>query len=153
MSEQPQDAPSIHLGALKIWFFGRQFPQADDYWDANWLNGTAIVVGNGSSVRLTGSFIHLGELDGWRDSLKSFHMSLQGTAELPTIEPNLSVKIESDGSKRGHLKCEVGITPDHLSETHQYCFEIDQSYLPGLIAELSAVLREYPIKNAPREMK
>ncbi len=153
MSKQPQDDPAIHLGPLKIWFFGRQFPQAEDYWDANWLNGTAIVVGNGSSIRLTGSFIHLGELEGWRDSLKSFQTSLQGTAELPTIEPNLSVKIVPDGSKTGHLKCEVGITADHLSEKHQYLFEIDQSYLPGLITEISAVLREYPVKNAPKEMK
>jgi hypothetical protein len=57
---------------------------------------------------------------------------------------------EAKNSKTGHLDCTVAITGDHLSEEHRFSFGIDQSYLPGLLAQLGAVLREYPIQDEQR---
>jgi len=139
--------PSIALGPLKIWVHGRQFPEACDYWDGNWLSATARCDGAGSCVEVTGHFLHLGEIHKWKESLGEFSRSLTGSVELPTIEPTLKVKIEATGSGTGHLKCLVEITGDQMNEHHRFSLDSDQSYLPGLVGQLGAVLREYPIKN------
>ena len=138
--------PSIALGPLKIWVHGRQFPGDCDYWDGNWLAATALCDGAGSRVEVSGYFLHLGEIKKWKNSLEEFSHSLTGGVELPTIEPTLKVKIEATGS-RGHLKCLVEITGDHMNELHRFSLDIDQSYLPGLLAQLATMMREYPIKN------
>jgi hypothetical protein len=139
--------PSITFGPLKIWVHGRQFPDASDYWDGNWLSATARCDGSGSCVEVSGYFLHLGEIQKWKEGLQEFSRLLTGSVELPTIEPTLRVKIEATGSRTGHLKCLVEITGDHMNEHHRFLLDSDQSYLPGLLAQLGTVLREYPIKN------
>src|SRR5215469_14139270 len=139
--------PSIAVGPLKIWIHGRQFPKACDYWDANWLSATARCEGAGSRVEVSGHFLHLGEIQKWKESLEEFSRSLTGNIELPTIEPTLKVRIGATASRTGHLKCLVEITGDHINEHHRFSLDTDQSYLPGLLAQLAAVFREYPIKN------
>jgi hypothetical protein len=59
----------------------------------------------------------------------------------------LKIRIEATGSRTGHLKCLIDITGDLFHERHSFSLDIDQSYLPGLISQLGAVLREYPIRN------
>jgi len=140
--------PSITIGPLKIWVSGRQFPDHQDYWDGNWLNCTASCDGVGSRVQINGAFLHLGELKKWREDLQEFYPKLEGTVELPTIEPTLRVKIKSRKSLTGHLDCEVEITGEQITERHHYLFDIDQSYLPGLLSQLANVLREHPIRGA-----
>jgi hypothetical protein len=140
--------PSISIGPLKIWVLGRQFPDHQDYWDGNWLNCTALCEGAGSRVQVSGAFIHLGEIKKWREDLQEFHSKLEGSVELPTIEPTLGVKIKAQKSSTGHLDCQVDITGEPIIERHHYLFDIDQSYLPGLSSQLAAILREYPIRGS-----
>ena len=142
-----EDDASISFGPLKIWVAGRVHPEMHDYWDGNWLDATARCEGVGSRVQIRGAFIHLGELKKWKEDLERFQRTLEGSVELPTIEPELAVKIESQKSKTGHLSCEVSITGEHMTERHRYSFDIDQSYLPGLLTQLAAVLREFPVRN------
>ena len=139
--------PAIALGPLKIWFYGRQFPNSKEYWDVNWLNGKAIFEGSGSRVQVEGAFIHLRELKKWKEVLEQLQNTLKGVVELPTIEPTLKIRIEGRRLSKGHLYCEVNITGDHLSEMHRFLFATDQSYLPRLLSQLASVLREYPIKS------
>jgi hypothetical protein len=139
--------PSISIGPLKIWISNRQFPDHQDYWDGNWLNATALCEGEGSRVRTNGAFIHLGELQKWKEDLHEFQRTLKGSCELPTIEPTLRIKFVAKESATGHVDCEIDITGNHMSEHHQFLFDIDQSYLPGLLSQLTAVLREYPIRG------
>ena len=137
----------ISLGPLKIWVLGRQFPDHQDFWDGNWLNVTAKCVGVGSRVEVSGAFIHLTELKKWMEDLRGFYSKLEGSVELPVMEPTLTVKITTRKSMTGRLKCEIGITGEYIAERHNYLLEIDQSYLPGLISQLATVLRVYPIKG------
>jgi hypothetical protein len=143
-----EQEPSIAIGPLKIWISHRQFPDHEDYWDGNWVNATALCEGEGSRVKASGAFIHLGELQQWKDDLREFHRLLTGFVELPTMEPTLRVKITARSSATGHLDCEVKITGNHMSERHRFLFEIDQSYLPGLLSQLTDILREFPIRGA-----
>ncbi|HVW21484.1 MAG TPA: hypothetical protein VHC86_09735 [Opitutaceae bacterium] len=141
------EEPSIAFGPLRIWVHGRQFPDAGDYWDGNWLRATAECIGEGSVVRIQGNFLHLGELCRWKKAVEEFQRTLEGKVELPTIEPNLAVEFDGRNPRTGHFDCKVSITGEHLSERHEFQFSSDQSYLPNLIACLGAILRAYPIRE------
>jgi hypothetical protein len=119
-----EEEPSISLGPLKIWISNRQFPNHQDYWDGNWLNATALCEGEGSRIKVKGAFIHLGELEKWKEDLQEFQCTLKGAVELPTIEPTLRVKMTARKSDTGHLDCEVDITGNHMSERHHFLFDI-----------------------------
>ncbi len=41
----------------------------------------------------------------------------------------------------------VRITPDNLTQSHSFEFEIDQSYLPGVIAQCGDVLFRFPVRG------
>jgi hypothetical protein len=143
----PHREPNLCCDILKIWVIGRQFPEASDYWDGNWLNVVAHCAAEGASVTATGSILHLGELSQWRDALAKMDETVAGTAELPTIEPNLRLELTCDkntGQVRG--KCEI--TPDHMTQQHVFELGLDQSYLRPLISQCDDILREYPLRDA-----
>jgi hypothetical protein len=136
--------PSLSIGPLRIWLHARQFEDQQDYWDANWLYITAYCSSPAAKVIATGPILHLGEVLCWRERLAALYQKLTGTAELPTIEPNLSVTISlKDGA--GQLR--IGITEDHLQETHTFSLDCDQSHLPALIRDLDRALIEFPIRG------
>jgi hypothetical protein len=139
--------PSIRLDGLRIWVHGRQFPDSDDYWDGNWLKVTANCGGNGATVSVTGPIIHLSELDRWLVQTEGLYRSLAGKANLDCMEPLLSVSLKA--KSLGHIKLEVSITPNHLTQKHWFQFEIDQSYLPALVRQCRSLLGTYPIKSRP----
>ena len=147
-----EEEASISIGPLKIWISGRQFPNHQDYWDGNWLNTIAICEGAGSRVKISGAFLHLSELKKWREDLQEFQRTLKGSVELQRMELELKIKIEEKKTSDGHLKCEVEITGNHMTERHRYILDIDQSYLPGLLSQLAAVLREFPIRDEKQQI-
>ena len=68
------------------------------------------------------------------------------SADLAPFEPELKVSLEaSDG--HGHFRAKVEITPDYLLQAHRFEFEVDQSYLPGIIQQCSEIVQEYPIRG------
>jgi hypothetical protein len=48
--------PSVRLAAFHLWVHGRQFPDAQDKWDGNWLNVTHCGHA-GASVWATGAIL------------------------------------------------------------------------------------------------
>jgi hypothetical protein len=138
--------PDLKLEGLQIWVHGRQFPDSHDYWDGNWLCVTAHCGGGGASVFVTGSFIHLGELDRWSIEAQTLQKDLNGEAKLACIEPELSVDLKCTSS--GHITMEVRITPDHMTQGHWFQFGIDQTYLAPLIDQCQSILGEYPIRGS-----
>ena len=67
-------------------------------------------------------------------------------AALAPLEPELKVSLEVSDSG-GHVRAEVEITPDHLRQSHRFEFEVDQSYLPGIITQCSKIEQEYPVRG------
>jgi hypothetical protein len=147
----PERRSDLCCGLLSIWIVGRQFPDATDYWDGNWLNVVAHCSDGGASVTVNGTILHLGEIAAWLKDLTKMSDLLGGTAELPAIEPNLKLKLICD--HLGHIQAECWITPDHLKQQHRFTFEIDQSYLPGLIGECNTILQRYPIRDPQQTAK
>jgi len=137
--------PDLCIENFKLWVIGRQFPDATDYWDGNWLDVAVNYTGNSSDVRVGGSILHLSELQKWLIECKQIYATLSGEAHLKCMEPNLDVKIKME--IRGRCKFFIFLSNDPLIEKHSFIFELDQSYLPPLIQSLEALLHSYPLKG------
>lgn len=138
-------APHVELEGLSIWVHGYEFPEIKDYWDGNWLNVTARCRVEDTQVWVRGPILHLSEIKQWLAECEQMSHALSGKAELASREPGLKVNLQMN--KPGSVAMTVDLTPDHLTQRHQFCFTIDQSYLKKLIRECEQVLQEYPIKE------
>ena len=136
-------SPDIEVGALCFWIHGRQFPTAEDYWDANWVQATVHCGGEGANVWVSGPILHLSELKRWVADCEALHHTLAGRADLKCLEPNLAVQMTM--TKTGQIDVQVSITADNVRQAHHFKFTIDQSYLPRLIQGCRAVLEKFPI--------
>jgi len=137
--------PDIAISGLQIWVHGRQFPDLNDYWDGNWLRITAHCGAEGADVWINGPIIHLPEVYSLLGQTEKMNKTLSGSAKLNCIEPELLVSLTAD--KLGHIKMEVNITPNNLTQEHKFYFELDQSYLSGLINNCKTLIEQYPIKG------
>lgn len=136
----------LKIAGLEIWIQGREFPDATDYWDGNWLRILARYKVDRSQIEVWGPIIRLDELTGFKKGLEACHSTLTGTAKLACIEPNLAIECVSRGN--GHFEFITRITPDHLTEEHIFKASLDQSYFPPIIRQLDEILVKYPIKGA-----
>ena len=138
--------PDFEAAGLRVWIWGREFENATDYWDGNWLRVIARCGSPGAEVWAEGVILHLSELQGWLDQLKELNHTLNGSAELSCIEPYLSARIDlTDG--RGKLV--VSITPDPLEKNREFAFPVDQSHVRELALQLERVLERFPIRGTP----
>lgn len=79
----------IELSGLGLWFHHRQFPEAQDYWDGNWLITTAICSAEGAHVWVNGPDVHLSEIEQWAEETQAVHTGTRTEASLECIEPAL----------------------------------------------------------------
>jgi hypothetical protein len=137
--------PDIKFSGLEIWIHGNQFPGEADYWDGNWMDITARCTAKNACVWVSGNILHLPDLKHLMSTSEKLYKTLEGEAELPCIEPNLSLKLKA--GSLGQISMIVDITPDHMNQKHILEFEIDQSYLPELISSCKKVLDRFKIKG------
>jgi hypothetical protein len=137
----------LALGPFAVWVHDRQYPEAQDEWDGNWLDVTArcAVAGAIVSVRndvldTVSSFMFLRELE-------SLNATASGEATLASLEPEVRLTIAAC-DRAGHLKCRVEITPVFHSQGHWFEFESDLSYLPPVISQCKSILERFPVRNA-----
>ena len=137
--------PDIRLAGLRIWIHNRQFPDAQDYWDGNWINAIAEFTATGAIVKVEAPFIHLGDLSYWLETLTALQSSLKGEANYEPMEPELKIGMAADAL--GHIIVNLEITPDIISQKHWFEFDIDQSYLSPLVSDLESVLKKFPLRG------
>jgi len=140
--------PDLKLGGFSLWVYGRQFPDANDYWDGNWLNVRARAEAFGALVEARGAFVHTPELADFAKQLETLHATLVGEAVLQCMEPNLQIAIRGDSI--GHMELRVRITPDHMSQSHDFKFDLDQTYLSPFLNGFKSVLLRWPVRAKPR---
>lgn len=138
--------PDLRVAALGIWIHGRQDEHATDFWDANWLRVTARCAEEGGSAAVHGPILHLTELEAFMQECAGLHRALDGTATLDCAEPNLGMTL-SASDRRGGIRADVSLTPDHLRQEHTFAFDIDQSYLPDIIRQIRGVLERFPLRG------
>jgi hypothetical protein len=132
------------ISGFSLWMTGRAHPRATDRWDADWINIRAVAEAKGAHVELSGSWLRSSELATFAEELAKMHKTLQGVAHLNCIEPMLDVKLRFVDSV-GHIKAVVQITPDHLTQSHQFEFEVDQSHLGPVVEQCRQVLKAFPV--------
>jgi hypothetical protein len=143
----PAQAPAIELGDFQIVVHRRQFPDAVDLWDGNWLVVTARCAQDGAIVAAGGPILDAADLERFRDQLSALHRTGTGQAELMGAEPHIVVRVAAaDGL--GHLRVRVELTPDPQSQGHWFAYAIDRSYLAEAIRQLDAVLGLFPVRGA-----
>ncbi|CAM4188039.1 hypothetical protein DEMA109039_10785 [Deinococcus marmoris] len=87
------------------------------------------------------------ELARFRDELRMVYDCLDAEAGLWTIEPELKVRIEAKAT--GAIVVEIELTPDHMTQEHHFYLELDQTYLPLAITQLSSILNQFPVRGQP----
>jgi hypothetical protein len=137
--------PDIRIGPLRLWVGGRETLEAHDYWDGNWVLVHVIVETASSTVRASGTFLHLSELKSFHDEVATLHRTLSGQARLKPMEPNVAIDLRGNG--RGQIEVDIRLTDDHLAESHQFYDAIDQTFLPPVEAGLRRVLDRLPLRG------
>jgi len=137
--------PDIKLGGLQIWIHSLEFPESEESWESNWLNATAHCGAKNASVWVSGSILRNSEIADWLVALEKLNETLSGEANLDMLEPELNVTLTI--KQLGGILIEVEITPDQFTQRHSFEFEIDQSYLNGLISSCRKILLRFPIKG------
>lgn len=138
--------PDLNIAGLKLWIHGYQYRDADDYWDGNWLDATAICSANGATVRVHGAFIRNDEIANWQRAVEKLGVAREGEAKLECMEPEIGVTLTA--KSLGAIEMEVRITPDNLTQDHSFKFAIDQSYLEPLSSKCARLLHAFPIRGA-----
>jgi hypothetical protein len=138
---------NLQLHGLSIYVGGREFPNASDYWDGNWLIVRASMEAKGARVDCAGPILRTTDFKRFRDELRIMAETLAGTATLSGLELELNVVFKM--VSRGRMEVEVEITPDHLTQSHNFSMELDQSYLPPLITFCESILEKFPVMGAP----
>jgi hypothetical protein len=147
-ARDPLGAPSLAIGGFRLWVHHRQFPDAEDRWDGNWLVVTAEHVHPGATVVVTGPILDAMGLERFRDELALVHHTLAGEATLASPEPNLHIRV-GPPNRYGQLRLRVEITPDPSVQGHWFETAVDQSHLPPAIVELERVLERFPVRGLP----
>ncbi len=135
--------PNLPLAGLRLWARAREFPESTDRWDGNWLQTIALCVYPGGEVVVEGPFLRTDELQNFADQCAKRHSTLVGDARLDCMEPGLRVVLK--GNSQGQIAVEIALTPNHLTQRHEFRDQIDQSYLPGIVGSCRDILRRFPI--------
>lgn len=139
--------PDIKIAGLQVWVHGYQFDdEGDNNDDNNWLTVSAHCGASGASVWVTGSFLQVFDITGLASDSERLYQNEVKTVEMSPLEPYLAIEIKAT-DRLGHFELSVEITPDHLSQEHRFVFEIDQSYLPALVAQCKKLLQTFPDRS------
>lgn len=78
--------------------------------------------------------------------IEALQESLVGDATLGSVEPNFAARVSGQG-KSGLMTLRVELTADNTTQGHWFEHEIDQSYLPAVIAGCATLLQRYPVRR------
>ena len=149
LNATPEDfgEPSLQVAGFQLWIDGREAPESTDDYDGNWLSATAHCGAPGASVWAQGAIVMVTDVESFGEQCQKLLNGEAENADLDPIEPGFRVAIEPT-DELGHLRARVEITPDHLTQSHTVDFEIDQSYLSGIISQCADIVREFPVRGA-----
>ena len=134
------------LAGFQLKVLARQFPDSHDIWDGNWLNVIGECNAEGSSVRAAGPFVSLSEIIALLKTMESLHSFSSKKGEVHFMEPELELNFEANSI--GGVSFSVDFTPDNLSQSHKFIFDIDLNYLSDAISQCKLILETYPIRGA-----
>jgi hypothetical protein len=121
----------------------RLLPNATDFWDGNWLDGRVEVRAGGFTGAYRASF-RTTDFAEFAAGLGELYERLTGSTRFDTMEKQLQIDIEGDG--RGHFLARCAATDvAGVGNRLQFDLGFDQTQIPGILSELAALCREYPV--------
>ena len=127
---------------------GRMLPQASDYWDGNWLVSDIVIDVGAFHGKITAA-LRVEEFQRFRHDLEVVYCTVKGTARLESMEDWIHLEVNVDGF--GHVTVD-GRVQDRAGLGNRLLFhigELDQTDLPSLIEDLTAIEAAYPILGQP----
>lgn len=79
----------------------------------------------------------IGDIEKWYADLDKLYKDIEGKVSFFALESDF--KIGMTGNKLGQIELTIDISSDPLTQSHQFIFELDQSYLPSVVTQLKAV--------------
>jgi hypothetical protein len=130
---------------LKVEILNYQFPNATEYWDSSWLNTTIQIKVGAFSAKYSAQLQTI-DFSSFEKELKRLYTDLNGVTQFYSIENWLNLKFKGDGI--GHFEVR-GTACDFpgTGNTLKFNFEIDQTYIPILLNQLSNILEKFPVKG------
>jgi len=138
--------PDLKVAGFQLWVHGREFLDAADYHDGNWLRVTTHSGASGASVWASGAILMVTDLLRWAEECDALAKGQAQEAKLAPMELELKVLIRQV-DRLGHFTMRVQITPDHLRQEHSFEFEIDQTYLPEIAKQCRTIAAAYPVRG------
>jgi hypothetical protein len=113
----------------------------------DWLAATVSVHAGAFSATIDATLVTC-DFPRFRTQLEALYKTLTGSAVFETIERQLDISCV--GNERGGIVV-VGIVQDRVGNGNELKFrlDIDQTYLPRIIAELYGIESEFPNKIHP----
>jgi hypothetical protein len=145
-ARDPPGVPSLAIGGFQLWVHGRQFPDAEDRWDGNWLEITARCAASGVSVTVSGPVLDTVNLVTFRNELDALARVRAGSAELSSLEPNVRV---APGPRESELLVKVELTPEPIEQGHWFERPVSWSALPEALRQLDDLLVRVPVRGLP----
>lgn len=152
-SDRTESANTFRLVAangdfLAVSGIRRSLPEADDYWDGNWLEAEVTLQAGGTSARFVLD-IRAEEVLAFRNAVAQLYDTLSGVACFATMEEQLSIRLSGDG--KGQIEAE-GETRDVAGTGNRVLFSmsLDQTMLAPLLKDLSLVVAVHPVRKAGR---
>jgi hypothetical protein len=135
------------LEGVQISVLGRQFPDATDWEDGNWLI-SPVRIGVGRFAGELPAQLRIEELQAFRAGLELIRDTLSGVAELHSMDGWLTLSVQCSAS--GSLLVS-GSADDNPGIGNKLRFEIagmDQSFLRDLIDQLQEVEHAFPSRKS-----
>jgi hypothetical protein len=125
----------------------REYPEARDYWDGNWLNATVEIVAGGFRGKYE-ALLRAEEFAQFRDQLRPLYEHLSEAATFTTMEDWLRIHIEGDGKGHFQAQCQAVDQPG-LGNRLTFSIEFDQTELPAIVRSLDEVCVAFPVVGTP----
>ena len=144
----------IHIGHSEHEFIlldviNRSHPNANDYYDGNWLNAKAVVKVGCFTGAVNGQ-LRADELASFQSELAKLYTSLSGSAKFSTLEGWLAFEVAGDG--KGHFSCSGEVTDDFVQgNTLNFKLDLDQTFLPEILNGFEKVASAFPVLDKTRK--
>lgn len=124
----------------------RVYPEAQDYWDGNWV-ATQVTVTAGGFAGAVCANLRVGEFRAFRLGLEAMASALGSTAAFESMEEWVSVDMTCTPNGRLDVKCTLADNPAMGNRLSCSIAGLDQSFLLTIIAQLSGVATQFPERD------
>jgi hypothetical protein len=146
--------PDLLLGRprsdhLAIWVIRREYPEATDYWDANWLQTRIELFAGGVHAKI-GANLRAEEFRRFREALERVDARASREALMEPLEPWLKVRVTTSSTGalavEGEVSDEVGIGNQVVFALRSDLGLADQTQM---IRSLRTIEERFPVLGTP----